>query len=205
MPRLEASVGLQVFAKMTHHKKPNRVVRWIVLAVAVAFLVSGVLAVLPTTTSAQNATTSTSTPDLSGCQPVGDSTAEADVHVCGSELDGGSVVFDVYAREKTTVYVALVDGSATEGSVGTVERTLSAGSSTLREPAPSMRSVRYSIGNLHGFAFGEVGRTVDFFSAPTWGEFFASLSSAVAGVVFNVLIAVLIVLRGRGLYVNRLW
>lgn len=190
---------------MTHQPKQNRVVRWITLTVAVSVVLAVVLAVAVPTTSAQNVTTSTSTPDLSGCQPVGDSTAEADVHVCGSELDGGSVVFDVYAETQSTVYVALVDGSATEGSVGTVQRTLSAGSSTLREPAPSPRSVRYSIGNLDGFAFGEVGRTVDFFTAPTWGEFFAALSASVAGVVFNVLVAVLIVLRGRGLHVNRLW
>lgn len=146
------------------------------------------------------------TPDfVSDCLPVGSSTAAASVHVCGDRLEDGKVVFDVYSQERTTVYIAVADPTKTEGSVGTVEKTLSAGNSTVSVVSPSASGARWSLGNLEGFAFGTVGSDGRIGPAPTWFEFLSGFAGAVAGVLLNVIVAVVIVLYGRRDYIKQIW
>lgn len=139
------------------------------------------------------------------CLPVGSSTAAASVHVCGDRLEDGKVIFDVYAQESTTVFIAVADLTTEEGSVGTVERTVPAGNSTVSVVSPSPRGARWSLGNLNGFAFGTVGSDGRLGPAPTWFEFLSGVSGAVAAVLLNVLVAVLIVLYGKRDYIKQIW
>jgi len=176
---------------MTHLTKQNRVVRWIAITL-----------VLATVASVSSAVYTTSAQPADGCLPVGD--RPASVEVCDATLDGGSVTLDIRADGQQTVYVALADASASEGSVSTVERTIN-GSTSLQFPAPSSRSVAWSVATLEGFAFGEAGRTLDLGPGPTWAEFIAGISGAILGVILNVVVAVFIVLRGRETFVRRLW
>jgi hypothetical protein len=164
------------------------------LIVLVFYSIVALLILVPPPTSAQPA---------DGCLPVGD--RPADVRVCDATLDGSEVVLDLEADTQTTVHVALAAGSETEGSVSTVERTVS-GNTTLRFPSPSQRSVRWSVATLEGFAFGEAGRTVDIIEKdPTWSELFAVFTAGILGVVLNVVVAVFIVLRGRETFIRQLW
>jgi hypothetical protein len=120
-------------------------------------------------------------------------------------MQDGKVVFDVYAQESETVYVAVADRTSQEGSVGTVEKGVPAGNSTVSVVSPSSTGARWSVGNLDGFAFGAVGSSGRVGPAPTWLQFFSGLGGAVSAVLLNVLVAVLIVLYGKRDYIKQVW
>jgi hypothetical protein len=120
-------------------------------------------------------------------------------------MEDGKVVFDLYASERTDVYVAVAGSSKTEGSVGTVEKSVPVGNSTVSVVSPSNTGARWSIGNLDGFAFGTVGGTADLGRSPSWFEFLSGIAGVVAAVLTNVVVAVLIVLYGKRDYIRQIW
>ena len=169
--------------------------------VFVIFLTAQVLA---GAVSAQNASNSTTSSTVEGCQPVGDSPAT--VQVCDVRLEDGQVVFDLRSSSDVEVWFVLVDSSEEEGSAPSMSRSIPRGSSTVRLPSPSTRSVSWTVSYIRdGVAFGQVGHTVDLGPAPTWTEFLAGVTGAVLGVVINVVVAVFIVLRGRETFIRQLW
>lgn len=189
---------------MTHHKKSNRVVRWIAYSLCLAVVLAMLSVLVVPHTSAQNVSAGSDV-SLGECVPVGESTLSATVHVCGVSLDGSTVSFDVYAQESGRLYAGVTDLSKQEDNGAMHERSLAEGSNTVEVPAPRARTVGWTVGNLEGFARGQVGQSLASYVPPTWFEFFAGIASAVSAVISNVVVAVLIVLAGRREYIRRLW
>jgi hypothetical protein len=138
------------------------------------------------------------------CLPVGDTSA-ANVEVCGVTLDGGSVAFDVRADESDKVYVAVSDMSKKRDHGATTEIQLQEGVNEFSLDAPARSNIVWSAANLDGYARGVVNSESVDYGSPSWLELVLSLVAGVLGVLSNVLVAVLIVLRGRSAYLRRLW
>jgi hypothetical protein len=138
------------------------------------------------------------------CLPVGDTSA-ANVEVCGATLDGGSVDFDVRADEPDKVYVAVSDMSKKRDHGSTTEIQLQEGVNEFSLDAPARSNIAWSAANLDGYARGVVNSESVDYGSPSWLELVLSLVAGVLGVLSNVLVAVLIVLRGRSAYLRRLW